>query len=69
MATEKTVVKFIKHYSPYVKGDIAGFSPKVAASLVEKEYAVEHKAKAAPKAPSAGPSVDTKDGKGAKDTK
>jgi hypothetical protein len=58
MATELTVVKFISHYSPYVKGDIAGFSKKVADNLIEHEKAVAYKAPAGTKTQK----VDTKDG-------
>jgi len=34
-----TAVLFIKSYTPYVKGDIAGFEEDVANELVEKTVA------------------------------
>lgn len=60
---KKTVVEFVKGNAPYVKGDVAGFDPKVAAKLVEKGVAVEYTGKTA-----VAPKTETKDEK-PKDTK
>lgn len=51
MATEKkediVIVKFVKGWSIYTIGDIAGFSEKEAENLIKKlEVAVEYKEKA-----------------------
>ena len=42
MSEEKTVVvKFLKHYTPYVEGDVAGIPESEVAKLVKAEIAVE----------------------------
>lgn len=37
------LVKFMRSYTPYVKGEVAGFSKKYAEKLFEAEIAVPHK--------------------------
>lgn len=38
------VLEFIKHKSPYVKGDIAGIEDALAVKLIAAKIAVEYKA-------------------------
>lgn len=38
----KTVVKFLKTWDKYVKGDVAGFEPRVAKKLIDGKIAVQH---------------------------
>jgi hypothetical protein len=38
------LVQFVQHYSPYVKGDIAGFKSEFVKKLVQAGKAVEYEA-------------------------
>lgn len=40
-SNERKVVTFLRPFSRYTRGDIAGFEPKEAARLVKKKVAVE----------------------------
>jgi pyruvate/2-oxoacid:ferredoxin oxidoreductase beta subunit len=38
-------VEFVEAYTPYTKGEIAGFEPEVAKELIEKKVANAYKTK------------------------
>ncbi len=38
-----TVVKFLKSFTPYVKGDIAGIDDKLADKLLEEKIVIKYK--------------------------
>lgn len=43
MSKDIVLVKFVRSYTPYVKGEVAGFKNKVADQFIEKGFAEKYK--------------------------
>lgn len=55
------VVKFLYPYSPYIRGDVAGFEDDVANALIKKGFAVLNKKQESALKPRATLKDNTKD--------
>jgi len=43
LSKDIVLVQFVKSWTPYVKGEVAGFDKKMAEKLIDHDFAIEHK--------------------------